>query len=283
MLVRLALLAALTMTAFTWASDGEDPIVADRPGFGDSVGTLLSGVLQFELGYAFSKFDNGLLVTDYDEETGTFTPIVDNQTQKQDVGEIRIRYGLSDKWELRIDLGSFTTESKPDDSGFTSAGLSLKNQFYEKENTRMATAFGVITTTGVGFSESDANFYVAYIAETEAMGLPWSVYGEYSEGDDALLASLYTGGGLTGNWTWSAGVAGTYAHGESNLINIQDVQGFTRVDEIPVIVDDENQYYLDLNFVYLLDHNSAIDLYVGTGLDDNSPDYFFGFGYAHRF
>ena len=283
MLVRLALLAALISTAFVRAADDEAPIAADRPGFGDSVTTVKTGTLQFETGYAHTRFDNSLLVTGWDAETGTFTPLTDNSAQKQDFGEFRIRYGLSEKWELRVDLGSFTTESLPNDSGFTSAALSLKNQFYEKGDTSMATAFGVVSTTGVGFNEDDANFYAAFIAETAAFGLPWSVYGEYSEGDDVFLASAYTGGGLTGNWSWSAGVAGALAHGKSNLINVESVAGFPKVDEIPVIVDDENAYYLDFNFVYLLDHDSAIDLYIGTGLDDNSPDYFFGFGYAHRF
>ncbi|MDJ0834969.1 MAG: hypothetical protein QNK37_00550 [Acidobacteriota bacterium] len=285
MVLRHVLLAAglLLISIPLLAQDEEDTISTERPGFGDSAGTVKKGTLQVEMGFAYNKFDDQTLV-----------PLNgDKSASQKDFGELLLRYGLSDKLELAVTGGSFSSRNQPDQSGWSEVFVGLKYRFYDKNDMVMAVSGSLGSTTGITFSDRESQAQVAYALE-KAMGeRNLSFYSSYNEGDDELTLSLYIDGDLIEGWSYALGVASFLAHGEVNPVEELEVliinpDGSTTLDTFwqeneNVLIDAENQYFVDLNFSYTLTRDSQFDFYLGTGLDNKSPDFFFGLGYAHRF
>ena len=136
-------------------------------------------------------------------------------------------------------------------------------------------------TTGVVFSDTETELFGGVAIETEFGKMPGSLYMAYHEGEDQLTVSAYTGGDLTGNWDWNAGLAGFINHGDVTTYELVEYQFGSRFEEFGEI-GAENEFLLDLNFMYPLSKKTQFDVYIGAGLTDDSPDYFWGMGYAAK-
>jgi hypothetical protein len=93
--------------------------------------------------------------------------------------------------------------------------------------------------------------------------------------DEQLTATAYYNrADLIGNVGFSIGYAA--------ILNNDDLATNSDGDVIPGSRS-EDEHLIDLNAVFPLGPDSQFDIYAGTGLQDESANYFFGFGYARRF
>jgi len=280
MLVRNTLLTVALLLAFPCAAGEEEtPISPARPGYGDTVSTLKQGQFQYEVGYSFVNFENYLIVGDGNKDVS-----------QHSLGEMLLRYGLLERLELNIGIGSFIEQDLPDKFGFTNSSLAAKYRLKPKGDaakTELAVIGGITSQTGVDFGDNDTNFFVGFASDTElSNAYSLSGYAGYVEGQNELTVSAYFNGALNQKWAFAAGVAAILSSANARQV-LQDGTDYNIGGEgdaaIYPLKEVEDQFVFDFNATYPIGLDSQVDFYAGTGLDDKSPNFFFGFGYAHRF
>lgn len=272
MLKNTLMLAALLFCSLAAAGEEDGPIQTDRPGFGDGTYVMPKGTFQYEFGYAHQRYDNKALLggsQDVDEHT---------------VGEVLMRYGISSRVELRLSLGSFVWQSRPDDSGFSDGAVGMKYRWIDRDDLKVSLLATANVETGVTFGDSDLG--ISYAAAANYKGMDG--YLSWDTNNEEILASVYSGGELTEKMSYSLGVAAIFGLGDTDVIRIEDiifngqVLG-TSIVEGPETIDVEDQLLFDMNLLYSVSDRAQLDFYLGAGLNDDSPDYFLGMGYGYRF
>ena len=241
------------------AQNDEDPLTTDRPGFGDSAYTVADGAFQFETGYAF---------TDYDE------------FYVHDAGQLLIRYGLSSRLELRANITSFVKEDgdMTDNSGWSNATLGFKYDITgdRSDHGKLALIIGTTLPSGIDFGATRTRLFGGLSGD-------WSLSDKSSISSSFLFSSLNDKLTATAYYNRSDLIGDIdFAIGYAAILNNEELPTDGSGNIIPGSRTDD-EHLIDLNAVFPLGPNSQFDIYAGTGIQDESANYFFGFGYARRF
>lgn len=251
-----ALLAAglLSAPAAAQLSGLDEPIVADRPDFTEGTSILDTGHFQLEGGYTFTRLD--------EEEGHTF-------------GELLLRYGLTERIELRLEAGSYDRIDTGDSriSGFEDPGIGLKVRLTDAATwipgaPAVAVVAGTSVPVGDGELTSDAwepSAVLAFDWElSDRLGVGANLGGAALEGEDGRFTQA----------TWS--VSGGYGLTD-RLGSYLEYYGISEDEE-----DGPTLHYLDAGLTYLIHGDLQLDVRVGRGLNGEDPDDYVGFGAAVR-
>lgn len=240
---------ALLLFLGTAPVDTRAQIVPDRPGFGDGTATVGAGAFQASLGYAF----NG------------------NGINQHELGQLLLRYGVTDALELRGGVNSYVVNESPIDNGYNGTGVGAKLRLFQNETSALSgvATLGLPTETGpfdVGDDRARQEVKLAFDGAL-GEGLTLSVNGGasffYSAGvqDDRFVEWLFIptlSFGVTENTGAYVGYAGFYDDGP-------------------------NTNWVEGGVTFLSTVNTQFDVNTGLQIDDNADAFFVGLGVAHRF
>ncbi len=225
------------------AQDGG--LITDRPDFTESPNAVSVGTIQVELGGT-------------SETTDSFTA--------NTFGEALVRYGIFDKFELRVGIPSLISGDF-EDSGLSDASIGLKWQAGSLgENAEVGVIGFVTLPTGDDMFTSDgvdpSVIVTAGTSLTDNISLGTQIQGSYNTaGDDRQLdwdATVVLGLPV-------AGRIGAFAEIAASAPEVGDSQAL-----------------FHFGFVIAMGDNAQIDVHGGTGLTDETPDSFFGAGFSFR-
>lgn len=231
------------------------PLVTDRPDATESAETVGPGMVQLEAGYTFSRVE---------------------RTDSHSLGEVLVRVGVSDAFELRAGFNSYEWARGPALSadGFSDTSVGIKWRLSEggpAGSGRPALALIAATSLPTGaddFSDDGAQpelILAAGLDLSERVGLGANVGWSHRRDPDLdrrfseLIASLALGYGLSERWGAYAEYFGTYG-----------LDG--RADES----------FVNGGLTYLVSRDLQLDGRVGYGLNGRDDDLFVGLGAAVR-
>lgn len=237
-----------------------DPLVTDRPDFTESSLTVPAGHVQVEGG-------------------ATFTQQGDEKSNS--LGEILVRIGLGQKTEVRLGVGSYGSidpgvPGAATLSGYEDPSVGIKIMLTEADMNllppgRPVMALLLGTSVPVGSDELTADEWQPEAKLLMAWELnDWLslasnlIYGYPTDGDERFHqagASLSAAFSLTDRW-------GAFLEG----------YGFSKES-----VDGSSTTYVNGGFTFGVSNDVQLDVRVGAGLDDPSPNWFAGVGAAVRF
>lgn len=238
-----AALALLLAATLNLAPSASAQISADRPGFGDGTATVAPGTFQAGLGYAV----NGNGVTSHE------------------LGQLFLRYGVTDALELRGGVGSY--EVTDGENGYNGTGVGAKLRLFQNETSALSgvATLGLPTGTGALDTVDDRARQTVKLAYDGALGdgLTLSVNGgaSFFYTDDSAVEWLLIptlSFGLTETTGAYVGYAGFYDDG----LNANWVEGGVTLLATP---------------------DTQLDVNTGLRVDDNGDDFFLGLGVARRF
>lgn len=247
-LMMMPVLIAVSTSALA-GGEIQDPLVGDRPDFTESTETIAPRRVQLEAGATAESGDADVLA----------------------IGETVIRIGLARRWELRVGAGSWVSVDAPsgDESGFDDPSLEAKIRFNpDGEGIAVGLLFGSTLAVGdddIG-SEDEQPFVKLLLGGALSPGLSWGAnagYARASEGDDRFDR-------LSGSFSLGIGVS-------ERLGAFVEVYGFSEESE-----GGDTSTYADAGVTYLLSDDLQIDARVGSGIDGNDVDVFFGGGVTKR-
>lgn len=227
----------------------QSSVVADRPGLGIRSATMEVRTAQVELGYSYAE---------------------ENERRLHNLGELMLRYGVTNSFELRGGIGSygFVVDPPGTEGGYRGGTLGTKVRLHD----------GPLTTTSIaatlnlplqtrGFATNDDRLrQTVLLAFTGALGT-------------GLSFSANAGGGFfyTGEDTDAEGLLTTMLKMGlgSNTAGYVSYGGSYRAEA--------NTNFVEGGLLYLATLNTQLDLNAGLQVDDNGNDFFVGLGLAHRF
>ena len=252
----------MASTAFAQKEDN-DPIITDRPSFGTGVTIVPLGALQLETGFQFTSsntIDPGNAALGVTSETFNFNNML-------------LRYGLFDRWELRLTQNLNQSRLRLDgstlansDVEFAPTTIGVKWSILRNQNKLpdlsllMNIGDQLFSDTGAG-SFIDATVLIGYTI-FESFGLDINFGAVRSEGVSDMSYN--------------------YALGVSR--SISDRIGFY-IESYGILPADSQMREHNINggFNFLLNKNTQLDLYGGTGFSRASPNVFLGFGFSKIF
>lgn len=251
-----ALAAALTTCplAARDLSGLPEPVVGDRPDFTESTETIPPGHVQLESGYTLARGGG---------EDG------------HGLGELLLRLGAGEIWELRLGFGSYawTDGPGPGASGVEDANLGAKLRLLEPETGGAAPAVSLIVGTGVptggrevGAEEwqPEAKLLFAW-GLTDRAGLSSNLNYTRASGDDGRFDQL--SGSLSLGWALTER-AGAYL----------EYFAFDRERE-----DGPAAHYVDAGLTWSIWKDLQLDVRAGAGLNGGAEtDSFAGLGAVVR-
>jgi Putative MetA-pathway of phenol degradation len=252
----LALGSTLPALAAEGWSGLEDSLSADRPDFTEGTSIIPRGHVQVEGGTTLTR------VEDVDIHT---------------LGELLVRFGIGERSEGRIGLGSYT---RIDDgiaggseiSGFEDPAVELKVRFTEEAGElapgQPAVALILGTTVPAGDKELTSDEWVpaavfAFGWDLDRFSVGANLGGSYEPGDDRFVQAF---GSLTGGFSVTDRL-GTYV----------EWYGFSEEEK-----DGPSTHYVNGGISFLINDDLIVDARIGTGLNDADPDWFAGVGGAIR-
>ncbi|MES1244783.1 MAG: transporter [Acidobacteriota bacterium] len=239
------------------AADGwsglEDEISADRPDFTEGTGLIPPGHVQVEGGVTLAR------VEDADSTT---------------LGELLVRFGLGERSEARIGLGSYSRvdDGFTDISGFEDPALEIKYRFTDDAGElapgQPAVALVLGTSVPVGDKELTSDEWVpaavfAFDWDLGRFGVGANLGGSYQAGDDRFVQAFAS---VTGGFSVTDRL-GTYV----------EWYGFSEEEK-----DGPSTHYVNGGISFLINNDLIVDARIGTGLNDADPDWFAGVGGAIR-
>lgn len=250
----LALGSSLPVLAQEGWSGLEDTISADRPDFTEGTGLIPPGHVQVEGGVTLARVE--------DEDSTT-------------LGELLVRFGIGERSEARIGLGSYTRIDTDfaDVSGFEDPALEIKYRFTDDAGQlapgQPAVALVVGTSVPVGDKELTDDEWVpaavfAFDWDLGRFGVGANLGGSYEAGDDRFVQAFAS---LTGGFSVTDRL-GTYV----------EWYGFSEEEN-----DGPSTHYVNGGISFLINDDLIVDARIGTGLNDADPDWFAGVGGAIRF
>lgn len=231
-----------------------EPLVTDRPDFTESTDAVPRGHFQIEAGYTFT----------HDGANGG--------TRSHTAGELLLRVGLFNDFELRIEWPSFerlesasaTTEE------FSDVSVGFKYKLFEQRGVRPH--IGVIgqfsaPTGGAAFSSDRVDPAVkllwAYDA-TDRVAVGGNInFESLTEAHDRFFQIAASG---------SIALAVT-----DRLGSYVEYFGFHSVGHGP-----GSTHFVNTGLTYLITDNFQLDTRVGVGLNARAEDVFVGFGFSWR-
>jgi hypothetical protein len=257
-----SLALALGQTVPALALEGwsglEGSITADRPDFTEGTGLIPPGHVQVEGGTTLARVE--------DVDSTTF-------------GELLVRFGIGERSEGRIVLGSYSRidddfGDAADVSGFGDPALELKVRFTEEAGElapgQPAVALILGTSVPVGDEElTDDEWVPAAVLvfgwDLGRFGVGANLGGSYAAGDNGdrfnqAFASLTGGFSVTDR-------LGTYV----------EWYGFSEEE-----MNGPSTHYVNGGISFLINDDLIVDARIGTGLNDADPDWFAGVGGAIR-
>jgi len=240
-----AALLLLLSVAAPLAAHGQ--ISADRPGFGDGTATVAPGTFQAGLGYAV----NG------------------NGFTSHELGQLLLRYGLLDGFELRGGVGSYVVNESPFDDGYSGTSVGTKVRLFRNEVSALSGVATLGLPTGDAFGTADRARQELKLAYDGALGdgLTLSINGGasffYDEGvqEDRAVEWLFIptlSFGLADEVGAYVGYAGFYTDGA-------------------------NSNWVEGGLTLLATLDTQLDVNTGLRVDDDGDAFFVGLGVAHRF
>lgn len=240
------ILLALVLSAGLPAASSAQ-ISADRPGFGDGTATVAPGTFQAGLGYAF----NG------------------NGINSHELGQLFLRYGVSDRIEVRGGVGSYELTSGENGYNGTSIGTKVGLAQTDLWALSGVASLGLPTESGVFDTRDDRARQEVKLAFDGVLGesITFSVNGGasffYSAGvqDDRAVEWLFIptlSFGITEVTGAYVGYAGFY----NEFVNRNWVEG---------------------GLTFLPNPDTQLDVNAGLRLDEASDGFFLGLGVARRF
>jgi hypothetical protein len=251
--IRFCIVAFLLSFALLLGNGAFAPVAAqlsaDRPGFGDGASTVAPRTFQAGLGYAF----NG------------------NGINSHELGQLLLRYGVTNRIEVRGGVGSYVVNESPVDDGYAGTSVGTKVRLFQNELTTLSgvATLGLPTGTGGFDSPDDRARQEVKLAFDGALGedLTLSVNGGtrffYAAGtqDDRAVEWLFIPT-LSFSVTETAGAYVGYAG---------------------VYDDGPNANWVEGGVTYLYNADTQLDINTGLRVDDNGDDFFLGIGVARRF
>jgi Putative MetA-pathway of phenol degradation len=256
-ILALALGQTIPALALEGWSGLEDSITADRPDFTEGTGLIPPGHVQVEGGTTLARVE--------DVDSTTF-------------GELLVRFGIGERSEGRIVLGSYSRidDDFTDVSGFADPALELKIRFTEEAGElapgQPAVALILGTSVPVGDEELTNDEWVP-------------------------AAVLVFGWDLSPRFSMGANLGGSHAAGDDgdrfNQAFASLTGGFSVTDRLGTYVewygfseeemDGPSTHYVNGGISFLINDDLIVDARIGTGLNDADPDWFAGVGGAIRF
>jgi hypothetical protein len=262
--LRLSTLSAFLLAAPAAARAQEassSPLVTDRPGITFSSLTVGRGVFQAELGLP------SLTLT----ESG-------NSELRTTTASALVRYGLSDRFELRVGAPLYTEtrvevgRSHSSESGYGDLEVGAKWHLLDNQGSRPSFALipsAILPTGQDGFSAEDPVYQLNAMAEwTLANGWGIGALGGYLNGPSG--DDRYNQGTLAVAAGRSLPLPAWSAYGELAFVTT-DLDGAS------------DSAFAGAGVKYLATPNFQLDLSFDRGLTGDSPDWLFGFGVAARF
>jgi hypothetical protein len=228
---------------------------SDRPDFTEGTNTVPTGHVQIEGGTTWQEIG--------DEDSLS-------------VGEILVRYGLGENLEARLGVGSWTRIETAGDEvdGYEDPALGLKLRLTPPADDRPpgfpAVALVLETTVPVGSEELTADTWeptaiLAFDWElTDLLSLGANVGAAYPSDDDDQFAQALA--------SVTLGIAAT-----DRLDVFAEVYGLSKEER-----DGDSTQYVDTGVNFALTDSIQLDARIGFGLNDPSPERFFGVGGAVR-
>lgn len=245
---------ALTITITLLASlglplDTYGQISADRPGFGTGTATVGSGTVQASLGYA----GNGNGITSHE------------------LGQLLLRYGVSDRFELRGGINSYVVIEAPFDNGYSGTSVGAKVRLFKNDISALSgvATLGLPTETGALSGPDDRARQDLVLAYDGALG-------------DGLTLSV------------NGGTSFYYASGIQNDRDVEvlfiPTLSFGLAESVGAYVgyagfydDGPTRSWVEGGITMLSNANTQLDVNTGLRVDDNGDGFFVGAGVAHRF
>ena len=245
-----------SLAAAVGAAGADEPLVTDRPDFTESARSVDPGRLQVEFGATWVETDSEELVT---------------------LPEALLRIGLSDRWELRLDPGSWLDiHGPPQDglSGLTNAGIGFKVELVQAVADLlggMDLALIGATTVPTGDDDLVSDRWQPELVVTAA----WSLTDRVGVGSNLGVARLDD----DGEWfssAWLTGVVG---------VAIDDRWG--TFFELFVFSSERGDGPETTTFqsgaTYLVNDDLQFDARIARRLSREGPDLLVGVGGAWRF
>jgi hypothetical protein len=242
---RLPTLLSVALLAFLLAPDtaaGQNPISADRPGFGDGANPLTSQTFQIELGAVGANADFGT---------------------EAEVGQVLLRYGVTDFLELRGGVGSVAFDAPETEYTGTSLGGKLRLLQSPLSTLSVVSTWDLPTGTGAFDADNVAQtLKLAYDgALGEDLGVSVNAGASLPYADNADLSYLFIptlSFAITDRIGGYVGYAGFYTDGP-------------------------NTNFVEAGVTLLSSPDTQLDVNTGLQLDENRDAFFLGLGLAHRF
>lgn len=238
------------------ATQEEEPLESDRPGFGTSTETVAAGRVQLETGLSAAR---------------------QGGARQYSFGELMIRGGLNDKTELFIELPSYL---RARDSGSTASGLGDGSIGFKRKLTEGSPEFGLKKPA---ISILGALEVPVGSREFRSSGVQPTV--------NLLLSNqLSSSVSLTTNFNYSYLKDSSRYHEFAAVASLdfslsERVGSFIEAYGIFPSGGRDSTRFVEGGVTYLLDNNTQIDASIGFGLgnDVGGPDFSYGFGLSRRF
>lgn len=250
---QLPLLSALVLNAASLPAFADEPIATDRPDFVESSATVGAHTWQIETSVAWEKDDAMRAYT---------TPTL-------------LRYGIGDRWELRLETDGYTRLSGdgPDHNGMADVAIGVKHALREADGAIPAMAILLhldLPTGSNGLAGHGSRPSVRIVGEWE-IGERWAA---------GVMPGLIREDDGTGH-DYTAGIFGA-------------VLGYSWTDvsrsfvelALPHIASDRNggtPAQLNLGAAWLLSNDAQLDVVYSHGLNNEAPDNGVGLGFSFRF
>lgn len=247
----LAVLTALLL--LPTGAQAQDVISSDRPGIGNRPATVAPGTFQAELGYGFNREENP-----------------GSETTLHDVGQLLLRFGATERLEIRGGVGSLGFRSNgTDDSGYQGLNLGAKANLFQSETASVS----ALATTSLQSTQT----------------------GTFDGVDDRARQDLT----LIGNFALGTRLSLTTNVGTQFFYTDDAAQSFTFIPTLNIGLNDQigayvgyagtyndgpNQNFVEGGLTFLATPNTQLDVNTGFRIDDNvDTGFFLGLGIAQRF
>lgn len=228
-------------------------VVPDRPGFGDGSAIVAGGHIQVEAGYGFSDF---------------------GPARQHDFGQLLVRYGISERVELRGLLNSYSVlDNGDDEQGLQDLALGAKVNLVAGDGAVLGTPNVTLIATAGLPTGNEAFTNDAVVTEVKLAA-------------DGVLAERL---GIGANLGYSINVDDTdrnlviaYVALGTTLPNQPDLGFFAGFYSL-FPQEGDSTTGVDGGLTWLLNPQTQLDVNLGTGLGDNALDVAFGVGIAHIF
>jgi len=234
------------------------PIVGERPGYGESTLTVPPGFVQVEMGYTFFRQDP-----------------LDQQT----IGELLIRFPLTDRIELRLLGNSYlvqkTNRGNPVE-GMEDAGVGVKFQLSRSTGSRFDLMHPqTVLIVGTTIPTGNRAFRAGKPQPSVKFGIEYPLNDRFSvnaffNGDWSVDGDRYTT-----QWSSSFSVGANLTETLSSFVEVYGI--------FPMAEGLEQTGFVDGGVTYLFNDNLAWDVHAGWQVLGEGNGFFIGSGLIARF